>query len=259
MSVTLDKKRILVSRPKHQAEHLCELITANGGQAIAYPTIEIQPVKDPDKILVRENAFSEFDIIVFVSRNAAKMAFDHYLSLASLPVHIKVFAIGAGTAETLSSLNIKNVIHAGVHADSEALLNLPEMQKERLAGKKVLIIRGVGGREYLADNLKSRGASVDYAEVYKRCLPEYDVKDSHNIWQDIKPDAIVITSNDGLNNLVHLTPETDQPQLFTTPLVLMSARSDNLAKELGFVSVTGIAIDKNDEGLLSVLLDLVGE
>lgn len=259
MSVTLDKKRILVTRPKHQAEHLCELITANGGQAIAYPTIEIHPVNDPDKILVRKNAFSEFDFIVFVSRNAVKMAFEHYLILASLPAHIKVFAIGTGTAETLSSLNVKNVSHAGLHADSEALLNLPEMQEEWLTGKKALIIRGVGGREYLADNLKSRGASVDYAEVYKRCLPEYDVKDSHKIWQDIMPDAIIITSNDGLNNLVHLTAETDQPQLFTTPLVLMSARSDNLAKELGFISITGIAIDKNDEGLLSVLLDLVGE
>ncbi len=259
MSVSLDKKRILVTRPKHQAEHLCELITANGGQAIAYPTIEIQPVKDHDKILVNSNALSEYNFIVFVSRNAVKMAFDHYLSLASLPAHITVFAIGAGTAETLSSLNIKNVIHAGTQADSEALLNLSEMQEERLTSKKALIIRGVGGREYLADNLKSRGASVDYAEVYKRCLPEYDVKDSHEIWQDIKPDATVITSNDGLNNLVHLTPETDQPQLFSTPLVLMSARSDNLAKELGFVSVTSTAIDKNDEGLLSALLDLVGE
>ncbi len=259
MALTLDKKRILVTRPKYQADHLCELITANGGQAIAFPTIEIQPVKDPDEVLVGSDAFSKFDLIVFVSRNAVKMAFDHYLSLASLPAYIKVVAIGAGTAEVLFDLNIKNVVHAGVQADSEALLNLSEMQEERLAGKKILIIRGVGGREYLADNLKRRGASVDYAEVYKRCLPEYDVKDSHKIWHDIKPDAIVITSNEGINNLVRLTPETDQPQLFNTPLVLMSARSDNLAKELGFVSDTSIALGKNDEGLLSALLDLVGE
>lgn len=259
MSVTLDKKRILVTRPRHQADPLCELITANEGQAIAYPTIEIQPVKDPDKILVRSNAFSEFDFIVFVSRNAVKMAFDYYLSLTDLPADIKVFAIGAGTAETLSSQNINNVIHAGMQADSEALLELSEMQQDVLTGKKALIIRGVGGREYLADILKSRGASVDYAEVYRRCLPKYDVKDSHKIWQDIKPEAIVITSNEGLNNLVRLTPENDQPKLLNTPLVLMSARSDSLAKELGFVSETRIAIDKNDEGLLSALLDLVGE
>ncbi|GJM04509.1 MAG: uroporphyrinogen-III synthase [marine bacterium B5-7] len=259
MSVTLDKKRILVTRPKLQAGYLCELITANGGQVIAFPTIEIQPVKDPDKILVRSNALSEYDFIVFVSRNAVNMAFEHYLKPAGLPADLKVFAIGAGTAEVLYNLNIKDVIHAGVHADSETLLSFPEMQKETLDGKKALIIRGVGGREYLADNLRKRGASVDYAEVYERCLPEYDVKDSHKIWQDIKPDAIVITSNDGLTNLLRLTLETDQSQLFNTPLVLMSARSDSLAKESGFVSDTSIAINKSDEGLLLALLDLVGE
>lgn len=259
MSVTLDKKRILVTRPKHQADHLCGLITANGGQAIAYPTIEIQPVKKPDKILVRSNSLNDFDYIVFVSRNAVMVAFDQYSSLVSLPEHIKVFAIGASTAQTLTSLNIANVIHSGLQADSEALLDLSEMQQERLTGKKILIVRGSGGREHLADNLKNRGALVDYAEVYKRCLPEYDIKHSHNIWQNTKPDAIVVTSNDGLKNLVHLTSEIDQQHLFTTPLVLMSSRSDSLAKELGFISITSIATDKNDEGLMTALLDLVGE
>lgn len=259
MSVTLDNKRILVTRPKHQADHLCELITANGGQAIAFPTIEIQAVDKPDTIFKSSDALFEYDFVVFVSRNAVKIAFDQFQNLVNLPERINIVAIGAGTADALSDVSFTNVIHAGKQADSEALLNLAEMQQERITGKKVLIVRGVGGREYLADNLTKRGAKVDYAEVYKRCLPEFDVKDSHIIWQDTKPDAIVITSNDGLNNLVHMTSETDQPQLFTTPLVLMSSRSDNLAKELGFVSDTSIAIDKNDEGLLSALLDLVGE
>lgn len=259
MSVSLDNKRIVVTRPKHQADHLCELITAKGGQAIAFPTIDIRPVTSQDNILAKTDALSEYDLVIFVSRNAVKVAFDHYLSLASLPAHIKVVAIGAGTAEVMSGLNVKNIIHAGAQADSEALLQLPETQEERLMGKKALIIRGVGGREYLADNLERRGASVDYAEVYQRCCPEYDVKDSHKIWQDTKPNAIVVTSNEGLNNLVQLTLASDREQLFHTPLVLMSARGDKLAQQAGFVSETRIAIDKNDEGLLLALLDLLGE
>ncbi len=85
MNVTLEKKRILVTRPKHQANYLCELIAANGGQAIAFPTIDIQPIDDPDNVLLKSDAFSEIDFIVFVSRNAVKMAFDNYMSRASLP------------------------------------------------------------------------------------------------------------------------------------------------------------------------------
>ena len=257
--MSLKKKRILVTRPKHQADHLCKLISSNGGEAIAFPTIDIQPINESDKSLVKSNAFSEYDFIIFISRNAVEIAFDRYLSLARLPAHIKIFAIGAGTADVLLARNIKNVIHAGVQADSRAFLNLSQMQKRRLKDKKVLIIRGIGGRQYLADNLKSRGASVDYAEVYKRCLPEQDVNNIYQEWQNTKLDAIVITSNEGLNNLVSLVSENDHSRLFNTPLVLMSIRNDNLAKELGFVSNTSIAINKSDEGLLLAILDLVGE
>lgn len=257
--MSLKKKRILVTRPKHQADHLCKLISFNGGEAIAFPTIDIQPINESDESLVKSNAFSEYDFIIFISRNAVEIAFDRYLSLARLPAHIKIFAIGAGTADVLLARNIKNVIHAGVQADSKAFLNLSQMQKRRLKDKKVLIIRGIGGRQYLADNLKSRGASVDYAEVYKRCLPEQDVNNIYQEWQNTKLDAIVITSNEGLNNLVSLVSENDHSRLFNTPLVLMSIRNDNLAKELGFVSNTSIAINKSDEGLLLAILDLVGE
>ena len=74
-----------------------------------------------------------------------------------------------------------NVIHAGVQADSEALLHLPEMQKETLIGKKVLIIRGVGGREYLADNLRNvahqlimlRYINVVYLNMMLRIVIKY--------------------------------------------------------------------------------------
>ena len=260
MSVSLNNKSILVTRPRHQAGRLCALITDNRGQAILFPTIDIKRVEESaHNELSRGDALSDFDIVIFVSRNAVKFACDHYLSRADLQKDIQFVAIGVGTAETMSEWGIMPVLHAGVHADSETLLQLPEMQNDQLAGKNILIIRGLGGREYLADNLLSRGASVDYAEVYRRCLPEYEVNDCHKIWQDIKPEAIIVSSNEGLANLVSLTPEIDQQQLFSTPLVLMSARSVNLAKQSGFVSKMSIAKVKNDEGLLLALLDLVGE
>jgi uroporphyrinogen-III synthase len=255
----LDKKRILVTRPRHQAARLCELISANGGKAISYPSIEIQAVDDQDSLLKNKEALSEYVLVIFVSRNAVKIVFENYIDTNTLPKDVQFVAIGAGTADALSELGITNLIHAGVQADSETLLQLPELQSKSVTGKKILIVRGIGGREYLADNLQSRGAEVTYAEVYKRCLPEYDAQDGHTIWQEIKPDAIIISSNDGLINLVSLTADTDQVQLFSTPLVLMSVRSVNLAKELGFTSAMSIAKDKNDEGLLSALLDLMGE
>lgn len=259
MSVTLNNKHILVTRPKHQAAKLCELISVNAGQAISFPTIEIQVVDESTTPSKGNETLSKYNIVIFVSRNAVNMAFEHYFDITNFAKGIQFLAIGIGTAESLSELGITNLLHAGAQADSENLLLLSELQRAQLKGKKILIVRGIGGREYLADNLRERGALVDYAEVYKRSLPEYEAQDSHKIWQNVKPNAIIVSSNEGLSNLVKLTADIDQSQLFNTPLVLMSTRSVNLAKESGFISEMIVAKEKNDEGLLLALLDLVGE
>ncbi len=248
-----------MTRPQHQAAKLCALIATHGGQAISFPSIAIQPVDARNNILAGNDALSKYDFVIFISRNAVKIAFDHYLHNARLPRRLQFVAIGAGTKDALAAFNIIDVLQPDGRADSETLLQLPAFQTEKLTGKKILIIRGVGGREYLAENLSRRGADVDYAEIYRRCLPKYEVKDTHKIWQDGQPAAIIVSSNESLINLVKLTLEIDKPQLFNTPLVLMSARNDAVAKEWGFVAKTRIATDKNDAGLLSALLDLVGE
>ena len=257
--MSLNSKRILITRPEHQAAHLCELVSKAGGENILFPTIEIRPVLDSEKLSNCFKHINKYDFVIFVSRNAVKMVFDHYIRQSELPEHIQWLAIGAGTAAALADMNMTNVLHAGVQADSESLLQLPELQSEFVQHRKILVVRGVGGRELLADTLKTRGASVDYAEVYARCLPEYEVQERHEIWQQLKPEAVIVSSNEGLNNLIKLTLEADQKQLFKLPLVVMSARTADLAKELGFIAEKEIAKDKNDEGLVSALLQLVGD
>lgn len=247
-----------MTRPKHQAENLCALIAANGGQAIPFPTIKIQAVAASELVSSRFNTIDEYDLVIFVSRNAVKIAFDLYLDESALPEHVQCVAIGAGTAEALSEMNITNVLHGGVKADSETLLQLPELQAEHLQGKKVLIVRGVGGRELLADNLTARGALLEYAEVYRRCLPEYEIKDVHKIWQELKPAAAIMSSNDGLKNLLSLTMDNDRHSCLLHRWLSCRAGQLNLQKTwlcLGDRSCQA----KNDAGLLSALLELVGD
>jgi uroporphyrinogen-III synthase len=264
VSATLKNKRILVTRPAHQADQLCRLISDAGGIPVLFPTIEIRPVLNPEKLSAKLSAcfanIDQYDFIIFVSRNAVTAVFDHYLSKDGLLAEkIQILAIGSGTAAALSELAMSDVLHAGVQADSESLLLLPELDSELVRNKKILIVRGVGGRELLADNLKQRGALVDYAEVYQRALPEYDIQQCRELWQNEQLDAVIISSNEGLENLLKLTADADQEKLFKTPLIVMSARNAELAKQTGFITETAIAKEKNDEGLLLALLELVGE
>ena len=103
---------------------------------------------------------AEPDIVVFVSANAVR----HGAALA--PPRSALAAIGSATAAALAAGGREATIVPGSGSDSEALLAEPALHEVR--GKRVRIVRGGGGRALLGDTLASRGANVDYVEVYER-------------------------------------------------------------------------------------------
>jgi uroporphyrinogen-III synthase len=258
VSATLNNKRILVTRPRHQADQLCKMISDLNGEAVLFPVIDIKAVLDSENLSDRFANINEYDLIIFVSRNAVNVVFDHYLSSSDVSNQQQWLAIGSATGSALSEKGLNNVLTSD-HADSESLLELPELDSESINNKKVLIVRGVGGRELLAENLTKRGALVEYAEVYQRCLPEYEIQQCHEIWQNKHLDAVIVSSNEGLENLLKLTQQQDREQLLKIPLVVMSERNATFAKQKGFISEVKTVKTKNDEGLLSALLELFGE
>lgn len=259
VSDILSKKRVLVTRPKEQASHLCELIINNGGEPILFPTIEIQAIVDSGSLSEKFEKINDYDFVFFISQNAVNIAFEYYLDCSNISERPVFIATGGSTANALRLRGIKNIIHAGMQADSESLLMLSELQEGNIKDKKILIVRGKGGRELLAKTLQARGAKFEYAEVYQRCLPAYEVNERQKVWQDMRTDAIIVTSNEGLENLHMLTLEEDKVKLFNTPLVVMSERAVELAKKLGFTSIIQLVNDKNDEGLLSALIEITGD
>ncbi|HKC30457.1 MAG TPA: uroporphyrinogen-III synthase, partial [Burkholderiales bacterium] len=145
--MTLEGRGILITRPRGQAQGLAKLIEAAGGRAILFPAIEIQDVP------LRKLA--EFDLAIFVSPTAVKRA----LAAMKWPQRAKAAALGRGTQRELERHGIKGIIAPDSGADSEALLAVPELQ--RVAGRRIVILRGEGGRSLLGDTLAARGAHVE--------------------------------------------------------------------------------------------------
>ena len=167
--MTLNKKRILITRPTEQADTLSQLISSNDGVSIQLPTIQIRPLEKTKELLKDINDLKLSDFIIFVSRNAVKVAFDNFLNNIEIFSSIKIVALGPGTMRELAARGFKDIIYSN-QADTEGLLMLKEIQDKRISGKKVSIVRGVGGRELLARNLKERGANVKYIDIYKLSL-----------------------------------------------------------------------------------------
>ena len=217
---------VLVTRPAHQAEALCALIEARGGRAIRFPALEIREPRDPAAAETLLRAADTFDVLLFVSANAVECA------VPRLPTRPRgaIGAVGEATAHALQAHGLEATILPAGRSDSEGLLSAPAL--EHVRGRRVLIVRGEGGRPLLGDELTARGAEVRYAEVYRRALPALDAGPLVARWQD-EVQVVLVTSREVLDNLVALLGAAGLERLRETPLVVVSERLATHARTLG--------------------------
>ena len=127
---------VLVTRPASQAATLCSLIEAQGGSAVAFPAIRIEPLVAAAADVV--------DLAVFVSVNAVA----HGAHLIQKNPATRIAAIGRATAAALAAADLPASIVPAAGFDSETLLADPGLALA--SGSRVLIIHGDGGRERTA-------------------------------------------------------------------------------------------------------------
>lgn len=245
----LSGKGIVVTRPAHQAAHLAELIRAAGGRAILFPVIEIVEVEDLQPLLALIDRLDEFAIAIFISPNAVNKAMNLINARRALPPHLQLAAIGRSGVRELEHFGITAVIAPAARFDSEALLELPALQD--VAGRRVVIFRGDGGRELLGDTLTARGATIEYAECYRRGRPQLDAAPLLKAWARNELHAITSTSSEGLHNLFGLVGTPGHSWLKQTPLFVPHPRIEQTARELGLATVVLTA--QGDEGLVQGL------
>ena len=248
---------VLVTRPAHQAQHLCELIEAHGGQAMLFPVLEITGPDDPAALAEIIDRLDDFDIAIFISTNAVSQALSLILARRSLPLHLRLATVGLRTAKELEQFGLCADIFPSEKFNSEALLDMAEMHD--VAGKNIVIFRGEGGREFLADTLKQRGASVEYAQVYRRAKPQADTGTLMSALEQGKIDIITVTSNEGLCNLFDMAGVHGQQCLRRIPLVVISERTAALARELEFDHPAQVSNAASDDGLLEAIINAARE
>lgn len=243
---------VLVTRPAHQAESLCEHIAAQGGRAIRFPVLEILDPEDRAPLLNVIDRLDQFDLAIFISPNAVIKTMNLILGRRPWPAGLRLAAIGSGSAKELARFGRAPDIQPARRFNSEALLALEEMHA--VAGRRIVIFRGDGGREVLGDELRRRGAQVEYAEAYRRGRPTADVARLMRHWARGEVDIITVTSNTSLRNLFELVGKLGQQWLRRTPLVVVSDRAVALAQELGFRDPPILAEGADDEALVTALI-----
>ena len=239
---------VVITRPAHQAAGLAREIAALGGRPLVFPAIVILPPADEAPLREVQWNLARYDIAIFVSANAAEYGVG---DRAAWPTHVLVLAPGPGTAAALAAAGIADVRIPATTMDSEGLLALPELFD--VAGKRIVIFRGDGGRELLRSALEARGAKVVQIECYRRAKPQSGAAGLIEAWRDKRIDAVTLTSSEGLDNLWAIFDDEGRAYLTGTPAFVPHPAIAEHAIALGLRSV--IVTPPADAGLLASLLE----
>jgi uroporphyrinogen-III synthase len=262
-SQRLSRQVILNTRPAHQQTVLNNLLQSQGATILNFPSIEIVGCDATEFHLSLGQNINHYDIALFVSRNAVDGAF-RFMRVDQLSSHLEFGVIGESTYQALAA-HINHLTPRLIHSPSESnvLYNseclLAAAKLQQVTGKNIIIFRGQQGRNLLGDELRSRHASVDYCEVYRRQLPYYELDHYQKLCHQDTPTIVVFTSTEGMQNTMEAVDRHSLSQLLKTPWLLISERMRESAVNLGHNERIIIANNASDEGIQLAITEWASE
>lgn len=224
--------RLLLTRPREDSAALAATLAEVGVFSSSLPLLEIQalPVSDSQRAILLE--LDRYCALIVVSKPAAHLGLGLLRAYWPQSPAQSWFSVGAGTGQILADAGLQ-VFYPQTGDDSEALLELPQLREAiRQPEPQVLIVRGEGGRELLSERLRDLGASVDYLELYRRCLPHYPEDALLERIQGERLNGLVVSSGQGFSHLQQLAGPA-WSQLAKMPLFVPSPRVAEMARAAG--------------------------
>ena len=236
--------RLIVTRPLAQAEGWVDALRALGLDAQALPLIDIAAVDNPAAVHAAWRSLAGMSLVVFVSANAVAQFFAARSDAVVWPAGLAAGSTGPGTTAALHALGVEKVEAPAADApqyDSEALWS--RLSSWPWAGRRVLVVRGEDGRDWLAEQLRARGAEVAFVAAYRRQRPCFDAParlllaaaqaaPAQHLW--------VFSSSEALTHLQALAPDADWSQ---ARAVASHPRIAESARRAGFGRVDAVAPD----------------
>lgn len=247
--------RVIVTRPQAQAAAWVERLRAAGVDAVALPLIDIAPAPEVRPVLDAWARLPQMALAMFVSANAVQHFFELRPEGAAWPEGTLAGSTGPGTTAALRAAGVPSaaiVEPAGEVFDSEALWQ--QLRERDWSGRSVLVVRGEGGRDWLAERLQRAGASVEFVAAYARRAPQPDAagrslladalaRPTEHLW--------LFSSSEAVGHLAGLAPGADWSQ---ARALASHPRIEAAGRRIGFGRVDAAA--PTFEGLLAQLASI---
>jgi uroporphyrinogen-III synthase len=229
--------RVLVTRPAAQASEWVQQLRAAGLQAEALPLIDIAPSADATAVAAAWASLPAQALVVFVSPNAAAHFFAARPAHTPWPQTVLAASPGPGTTQVLRDLGVSRIVEPAADApqfDSEALWQ--QLSARDWAGRQVLVVRGEGGRDWLADQLRAHGAVLSFVAAYQRSAPQWSAPQQALLSEALAQPARHLwffSSSEAIQHLQALAPQADwsgAQAVATHPRIAESARRLGLGR-----------------------------
>ncbi|ERS00314.1 uroporphyrinogen-III synthase [Acinetobacter sp. COS3] len=198
------------TRPQDRASTLTEALVDAGYQVETLPLLELTAVPFSIELQQLYQQLEQTQVIVVVSPTAVEVGM-RYLQQANIDLvqltHIRWIAVGQATAQALAKFKIESLVPKV--ESSEGMLDLPILkQQDQL--KQIAFWRGLGGRQFMMQQLQQQGVSVLNFVLYRRQCPELSVLKIPTILKNIEfhqQVAVLISSEASWNNWQQLTSQ----------------------------------------------------
>ena len=236
---------VLVTRPQPQADEWVAALQALGLRAQALPLLGIAAPADLAPVHAAWHHLGQQAVVMFVSPSAVQQFFAVRPVGLAWPPWLIAAGTGPGTRQALLTAGVPAGLvltppDSAATFDSEALW---AVLRPRLdwTGLDVLVVRGEGGRDWLADTLRQHGAHVHFIEAYRRTAPVLDAAAQRLLRQALALPhdyCWLFSSSEAVGHLPTLAPGAD----WRSAVALAShPRIAQTAERLGFGQVQQIA------------------
>lgn len=248
---------VVVTRPLAQSQLFAQQILAIGREPVIFPLLEIAALEDDGNLRAALATLARYAMVVFVSPNAVDATFR---LIGRWPQDVAIGVVGDGSRQALQRHGVTGekfrIVAPGDSArmDSEGLFSALDLAS--LRGRRVLIVRGQAGRDFLSDMLRAGQVEVDHVAAYRRLPPLMDQARIRQLGALLDADSEwVVTSSEALRHLVRLTAETcgacSVVKLQRQRMIVSHHRIAETAHSLGFSHVT--LTGSGDERLIAAL------
>lgn len=247
--------KVLITRPRAQADDFADKLCSAGFEPIFFPVIEIQPIENNVALERALEKLNSYEWVVFTSVNAVPPTVSpHFLrKWGECPEGtrgVRVAAIGPRTAEALRKHSIEPDFVPEEYVAEAILPGLGDLQ-----GKWVLFPRAEIARAELPEAILKAGGIAHEIIVYRTLPAEIDMDGLSALKTGV--DIIAFTSASTVENFFAVAKQNrlDPLNLPSNPLfACIGPITAQAAREVGFENIV-VAKEYTTDGLIESIRD----